>query len=402
LIGSDGSGLVRVAHPASDSKPLFAPDGSGVVFQSDRKGGDLWFLPISDGRPAGDARPVWGELGPFGQADQFAQNGSLIYFYSTTGWEIYSAEFDLKRGFIGAPEHLAPLRGEINNAPAFSPDGKFLAHLRDGGRRLVLRDLANGAEREFPVDGFLTVPGIDFCPDGRTVIIAGAASGERTAYRVNLDRGGAERVRIPASRAVCAAESGDIVYLRALGQGRFDVVRRSLAAGTEITLHAGSAHELSLARSPDAGKVAFVDVRADEARLIVMPSTGGQAVTVASSPLKEIGGRTGHEFQGFMWLPAEDGLLVARDAGGSEASPEVTLWRVLLDGTPAAAVGRMRLPAYQGGFAGSGHYTLHPNGSHIAFERHAGVVSQLWAIDNLAQFIKSGRSVAVPYDPRSR
>jgi hypothetical protein len=45
---------------------------------------------------------------------------------------------------------------------------------------------------------------------------------------------------------------------------------------------------------------------------------------------------------------------------------------------------------------------LHPNGSHIAFERHAGVVSQLWAIDNLAQFIKSGRSVAVPYDPRSR
>jgi hypothetical protein len=30
------------------------------------------------------------------------------------------------------------------------------------------------------------------------------------------------------------------------------------------------------------------------------------------------------------------------------------------------------------------------------------MVSQYWAIDNLAQFIKSGGAVAIPLDPRGR
>jgi hypothetical protein len=65
-------------------------------------------------------------------------------------------------------------------------------------------------------------------------------------------------------------------------------------------------------------------------------------------------------------------------------------------------MGRMPLPIYKGGTFGSGWYQLHPNGSRIAFQRHSGTVSQYWAIDNLAQFIRSGGSIAVPPDPRSR
>jgi hypothetical protein len=53
--------------------------------------------------------------------------------------------------------------------------------------------------------------------------------------------------------------------------------------------------------------------------------------------------------------------------------------------------GRLRLPAYERGFVGSLHYSRH--GSRIAFERHTGTPSQYWAIDNLAQFIKTGRDV---------
>jgi hypothetical protein len=56
----------------------------------------------------------------------------------------------------------------------------------------------------------------------------------------------------------------------------------------------------------------------------------------------------------------------------------------------------MRLPSFEGGVAGSLNYSLRPDGKRFAFERHAGSVSQFWAIDNLAQFIQSGGSVAVP------
>ena len=290
----------------------------------------------------------------------------------------------------------------MNNAPAFSPDGLLLAHLRDQGRRLVLRDQATAVEREFRIAGQLLVPNIAFCPDGRSVIVTGADSSGRVVYRVNLDRGGAEPVPVPAAQAVCVGGGPDIVYLRLQGQDRSDVVRRSLVTGAETPLHEGPANQVGLARSPDGSKIAFVEMRNAEARLLVMPATGGEAVTVATSPQIPLPGRRWHEFHGFMWLPDGNGLLVVRGNPGMDASPEVTLWRVLLDGSPATAVGRMRLPAYQGGFVGSLNYTLHPNGSRIAFERHAGMVSQYWAIDNLAQFIQSGGAVAVPPDPRSR
>ena len=401
VMATDGSSSIRVEHPANDSKPLFTPDGSGVVFQSDRKGGDLWFLPIVDGRPSGEPRPVWGEVGPFGQAVAFAENGSLIYFFRINAWEIFNAPIDLGRGIIGTPEHVPPLRGEMNNAPAFSPDGQFLAHLRDQGRRLVLRHVTSGAEREFPIGASLLRPGIDFCPDGRSVIVSGSAQSGGVVYRVNVDRGGAERFEIPTAGAVCLAEGRDIAYLRAVGPQRYEVVRRSLETGAETKVSDGPVNQLGLTRSPDAGRITFVEMHGTEAHLVVMPLNGGEPVTVASSPVLNIG-RGLIEFQGVMWLPTGDALLVSRVSQGDAAAgvSEVTLWRVPLDGTPAASVGGMRLPVYEGGFIGSLHYSLHPDGSRIAFERHAGTVGQFWAIDNLAQFIRSG--AALSPDPRSR
>jgi dipeptidyl aminopeptidase/acylaminoacyl peptidase len=90
VTAADGSSTFRVEHPADDSKPLFTPDGSGLVFHSDRSGGDLWFLPIVGGRPAGNPRVVWADVGPFGQAFAFTQDGSLTYFFAINGWEVYS------------------------------------------------------------------------------------------------------------------------------------------------------------------------------------------------------------------------------------------------------------------------------------------------------------------------
>jgi Tol biopolymer transport system component len=169
--------------------------------------------------------------------------------------------------------------------------------------------------------------------------------------------------------------------------------------GAEIKLNVDPAAELHLARSPDGGKVAFVEWRDDQANLVVMPSAGGESVTIATSPRKW---GIWTEFQGLMWLPDGKGLLVSRVPAGVDTAPtatsELTLWRVLLDGSAATTVGQMRLPAYEGAGWLSEHYSLHPDGSRLAFERHAGMVSQYWAIDNLAQFIKSGGSAVQPLD----
>ena len=396
LISTDGRREVRIEHPADDFNPLFAPDGSGIVFQSDRGGAAVWFQPVVDGHAAGEARPVWGELGLGGALMQFSANGSLFYHSGGNGWEIYTADVDVNRGLVGAPEHLAARGDEINNAPAFSPDGRFLAHLRGVGRRLVLRDLATGAEREFPISGALIGPTIDFCPDGQSLVVTGYESSAgrqgQVVYRVNLQLGGAERLPMTPeafSAVACVGNGREIVYLapRDRPDGVSQVVRQSLPDGKAKTLH--DAARDGVLRSSDGSRLAFRARVNGKEQLLVMPSRGGRAMAVRPPS-------TADRVSWIMWLPGGNAMLAvttpARQARG-EASPEVTFWRIPLDGGMPTAAGRMRLPAYQNARFNARHYSLNPAGTRIAFERHAGVVNQVWAIDHMLGFIRSGASV---------
>ena len=407
LLATDGSREVRIEHPAGDSGPHFAPDGSGVVFFSNRGGArNLWFLPVTDGRPAGDPRIVWADIGPYGRALAFTENGSVYYSFASTDWEIYTADLDLSEGHVGEPTLLERRNGEMNNAPAFSPDGRFLAHLRDRGRRLVLRELDGGTEREFPSLAYLLAPAIDWCPDGSAAIVTGYLNeATATAFRVDLRRGSTERLSLAwPERMLCVGPGGDIVYLRGglgattgwstrPGQTRA-LVRRSAETGAETILFDGSVDSYPMARSLDGAQIAFVETDAREARLMVMPSSGGDARVVATSPVMRAG-RPETEFQGVMWLPDGNTLLVARAPvpRRRETSLEVTFWRVPIDGRAAREVGRVRLPASS---YGPVNFSVHPDGTRIAFERNTGLVQQQWAIVNLLQFIQSGASHQSP------
>jgi Tol biopolymer transport system component len=398
LVSTDGRQEVRIDHPADDRAPLFSPDGSGLVFQSDRRGGNVWFLPISEGRPAGEARVLWDDLGPGGSLMQFAANGSLFYTKSGNAWQIYTVPIDLVRRFVGTPELLPPRNGERNNAPAFSPDGRFLAHLRGAGRRLVLRNLASGVEREFPlVAGTLDGASVNFCPDGRSLIVEGWERGSgrnrgAVVYRVDVQLGGSELLDFahePFMPIVCVnGDSRELVYLAPRNpstDGASRVIRRSLVTGAATTLYDGATRGVT--RSRDGSMIGFTARVDGEDQEMVMPSRGGSAATVATVAGK-ITGRP-------MWLPNGNGLLVVKASDSQspgEVSPEVTLWRVPFDGAPQTEVGRVRLPPYQNADFGAGHFSLDPEGTHVAFERHAGTFAQVWAIDNLLPFIQGGAS----------
>ncbi len=404
LLATDGSRETRVEHPAADSRPLFAPDGSGVVFRRDGdEGNDLWFLPVVDGRPAGGARRVWVDIGPFGTATVFAENGSLFYYFASTDWEIYTVDVDLSSGIVSEPRPLGRRNGEMNEQPVFSPEGRFLAHLRDRGRRLVMRDVATGAEREFPVGGSLMASQLSFCPSGRSVVVSGYRR-DNVVYRVDLDHGGAERLPITGS-PVCVGDDV-VVYFETSGQqeaGR--LLRRSLSTGEETTLYEGRVVEYLLSGSPDGRGIAFVALEGDEARLMVS-TDGSEPRSIATSPVVQ---RSWPEFGGVMWSPDGEHLIVARVARGPiEAvnaigipnaipeSPEVTLWRLSLDGTTTGEVGRFRLPAFENAFVGATSYGLRPDGSQIVFQRHTGTAMQRWAVDNLLEFIQSGATAQPP------
>jgi len=403
IMPTDGRPAVRIEHPARDALPVFAPDGSGVVFLSNRDGqNDLWFQPVVDGHPAGEPRKVWADAKPYDQTQSFGQNGSLFYYFATNGWEIYTADIDLERHLVGTPQRLVPRPGDMNDMPEFSPDGEFLAHLRDRGHRVVLRHLGTGQEREFPLPDTVTTGPLDFCPDGRSLLVTGYTRVHALALHVQLERGGVEQIIMGprASRPVCVGDA--MIYLHYEANDSAAIVRRSFDTGQETTLLRGTSSLFNpstggIYRSPRSDRIAFVE-RTDSERVFVMPARGGPPKAVASSPLLRGPFLTFSEIQWIMWSPRGDELLLVRSPITTKPSdaPEVSVWRVPLDGGKAVEAGRMQLPAYKGGVWGSRSYAINPSGTRIAFVRSTGFVAQEWAIEDLLPFIKSGRSVVVP------
>ncbi|MCK5408165.1 MAG: PD40 domain-containing protein, partial [Candidatus Krumholzibacteria bacterium] len=288
LLATDGSGEFRVEHPASDSKPIFAPDGSGIVFESDRRGArDLWFLPVADGMPSGAPRIVWRDVGPYGQVLRFAENGSLFYVYTANEFAVYTAEIDVLNQTIDNVEVLTPRHRQMNTAPAWSSDGRWLAYRR-GGRRVVLRELATGVEREVAIPGGRG--GVDWCGSATSLVVSGYDDGP-AAYRVV--QGSTEVERLPLNRpdkALCVTEGEAIVYHRRVGDRGSQVgqiVRHFLSSGQESVLFEGPVSSGTMARSPDGRHLAFLVADSVVARLVVMPSTGGEPRELLTSSYYE-------------------------------------------------------------------------------------------------------------------
>jgi hypothetical protein len=83
----------------------------------------------------------------------------------------------------------------------------------------VLRELSTGNEREFRVAGSLIAATINFCPDGRSLILAGyeGTSGV-VVLRVNTVDGGVERIPVatdPVTPVLCVGAGNDVLYVKA-------------------------------------------------------------------------------------------------------------------------------------------------------------------------------------------
>jgi Tol biopolymer transport system component len=192
--GKSESTLVR--HPSDDYAPVWAPDGKSVLFASNRTGAvGLWSIPVADGKPAGPAELVKGDLGqvtPLG----CSRDGVLYYAEHRGMDDIYTAEIDPASGKLrGAPVRLVEHFVGRNSAPVWSPDGKSLAYFsnRDPGRaygvgtsEIVVRSIETGAERVFAGSKLSLRQSVRWTPDGRSLLIAAKEADTRQRVLFNL------------------------------------------------------------------------------------------------------------------------------------------------------------------------------------------------------------------------
>jgi Tol biopolymer transport system component len=156
VIATDGSVEYTVAPRGvrGDNAPRFTPDGSRVVFISNRSdGADLWSVRITDGKP-GAPEIAKANIGPVTGLG-FDQDGSYYFsehigpaaVYALGASGVYVADVDPSTWKAkNAPELISdPIRDLTVQALHWSPDGRRLAYLSDHWP--IIHDFESGKDR---------------------------------------------------------------------------------------------------------------------------------------------------------------------------------------------------------------------------------------------------------------
>ncbi len=393
VAAADGSSEWAVVdHPADDYGMYWSPDGSTLIFSSDRTGVNaLWAVRVQDGRAAGEAYLLHPDLGPWTQLHGFSRDGRLFFSRHLANVSIFTAEIDVDAvRVLSGPVRVAVETEGVNEAPSWSPDGTKLAWGRrwspgdDEETHLVVRDMATGRDSDI-------VPQRDegasspwtlhtgWSPDGSRLFANIRTYPTADFKRVDYETGEVESTSIQGGERVPSFLDEDrLVYLRS-----DSVFIRNLATATDRLLITGADGQIDRIKpSQDGSRLALLKRTSESTSdhptevWTVDISTGhAHRIAVASR---------GEYFDArseINWLLGDDAILVAL----IDADEKVAIGRVDLDSGAIRVFDGLEWPV-KGGVGdynmGPAIYGLHPDGKTIVFTIGYNRF-EMWAIDNL-------------------
>ncbi|MEO8218398.1 MAG: peptidase S41, partial [Acidobacteriota bacterium] len=308
VAASGGQARLLVSHPATESRPLYSPDGKSLAFVSTRTGnGDIYVMSLTTGQLA---RVTWDD--GFNQLDNWSADGKWLYFSSNTA--DISGMNDIYRVSAGGGTPMAVSADRYVNEyfSAPSPDGSTLAFSGHGigssqwwrhghshideseiwlltmnGTPKYRKLTAGGAKELWPM----------WSADGSQLFYMSDGDGSENIRTTTLDGKSSQITHFKSGRLLWPSISADgrrIVFERDFGIGILDTTSGT-ARTVPITLLGAPAtpeeayrkysrdfDELALA--PDGKKVAIIvhgEVFAGSAK------DGGEAARVTSTPERE-------------------------------------------------------------------------------------------------------------------
>lgn len=386
----DGSSHTVVgANPASDTMPLFAPDGS-LVFLSSRGGSQaLWTVAMRDGKAQGAPRLLKADVGQFYPLG-LTRAGALYYF---SGGDQINSYVQAVDGALAPTAEPVPVTDRFQNhnmSATWSPDGRSLAFYafhgvrENQGATLVVRGAAPADDREFLLKVKPKRMGspVRWFAAGQSVLVTGGnLDGDGNVFsRLDLSDG-KEAPLLHAAQlgpatwsAVISSDAKSIFHISADSHNEVRTLRRfDVETGASTAL---LEHPYTIALSPDGAHLAYVasteGANGKTVDIGIIPVAGGDRRILFSSSWLEAA-----RFNAFSWTPDGQHILFvrpdgAREAGGARGS---ALWRIPAAGGEARRTGITARGQIT-------HPSLHPDGTRLVYTVRETSDASVWVLEN--------------------
>ena len=365
--------IAAVVHPAKETLMGWSPDGTRLLFSSDRTGAvGLWALTFADGKPKGAPELLRADIGP-GISLGLTASGALYLYKNTSSRDVKVAPIDLVAGKVGSPSHL--IQGFVPRAtdPHWSPDGRYLAYQACGGDCIAIRSVETGEVRKLPRT-LLYTRRPHWSPDGRSFIVAGRdKNGRNGIFRVDVQSGETTPVVTGPNLGGSPRWSRDGLKIYYVNNG---IVERDLATGVERKL-TDVAVVRTIDVSPDGHNIVARTPADEKTRmfaLLVVPTGGEPVRELLRLPQPQTWG-SAHTAE---WTPDSQAVLVV-----SEQRGEAELLLVPMAGSSPRKLDIDVNTWIEGSSGGLDRgFSLSPNGRHVAFLMGKSA-AEVWALENI-------------------
>ena len=327
---SGGEARLLVSHAATESRPIYSPDGGRLAFISNRTGnGDIYVLTFA----TGDLQRLTFDDG-LDQLDAWSRDGRWIYFSSTSRDIAGMNDIFRVNAQGGTPMQVSADRYVNEFFAAPSPDGAGLAFTargiasgqwwRNGHSHIdeseiwLMRDINSPASYERLTERGAKEMWPMWGADGQTIFYMSDRSGAENIWARAPGRAARQVTQFRRGRALWPSISADgrtIVFERDFRIWRLDT-SNGQASEIPITLRGASAAPAverlrlndqiqEIVLSPDGRKIAFVvrgEIFAAAAR------EGGDAARVTNTPAPESQITWAPDSQRIVYVSDRDGM----------------------------------------------------------------------------------------------
>jgi Tol biopolymer transport system component len=366
MLSTDGArSITAAAHPSQNIAMGWTPDGSELLFASDRGGSlSLWAQLFEDRQPRGLPRLIRSDIGGAWSAG-VTRGGALYFSVRRSDRDVIVGNLDLQTGMqVATPTRPIQRYVGTNLAADWSPDGKQLAYIsqrgfnptNNTGRIIGIRSMADGVEREL-YPKLLYFGPLDWAPDGRALLTAGTDIKGRTGvFEIDVRSGEAALV-VEAPLNAHPQWSPDrrhIFYRRTPGDlNDWTLIERNLSSGAERAIARGAFGFYSV--SPDGtllvATVGGVAPARAPALAVIRVDTGEvKELLRVSAP------RSFPPYIAPQWTPDGRSVLVIKRAPNE-------LWLVPTNGAPR----KIEVDDWGWGPGSNSQMSIHPDGRQITY-----------------------------------